>query len=330
MKDIHGIIQSILQGCRDDTSGSRRFATFVQVTSVISQVVEILSAETALLVLSGEFTIVGDIHGDILSLIQTFQELGWPDARCYVFLGDYVNRGDCSCEVLVLLYCLKILFPRSIFLLRGNHEFEEMTDHYRFRDECIARFQRRLYFQFVKTFQALPIAAILNDNILCVHGGITPELADLGSLVKISHRIMASLEMDILWSDPRADIEGFEPSPRGQGCLFGIAAYDSFLQKSGLTMMIRAHEECADGFNWPFGTDGKLLTVFSARNYCGKGNDGAVAVVIGKEVTIVRFPFKKCDKPRILIPFFILEAIEPPMMEFAKKDDASHLCVEIY
>jgi protein phosphatase len=326
------MIQSILNTCFHGTPGSSQFATSAQVLSIISQAVDIFSAHPPLLILSGQFTVVGDIHGNILSLVRIFQKLGWPDSRRYVLLGDYVDRGESSCEVLVLLYCLKVIFPENIFLLRGNHEFESMTRVYGFKAECTSKFIMKVYSEFVNSFMALPIAAILNESIFCAHGGISPDLAaKLDDLTKICDS-SPSFELNILWSDPCEDVEGFKPSPRGRGFLFGSNAFETFLENSELTMMIRSHEDCQNGFTWSFGDDGKLLTVFSTVDYCGKGNDGAVAVVNGSDVNIVRFPFRKAACARMLVPFFVLEQMTVALsnLPLIAQEEESHLCIETF
>jgi diadenosine tetraphosphatase ApaH/serine/threonine PP2A family protein phosphatase len=332
MGKVHGVIRSILRACLNGASWSIQWATSAQVLSIISQASERLAADPPLLNLTGHFTIVGDIHGDVLSLIRIFQQLGWPDSRSYLFLGDYVDRGGSSCEVLVLLYCLKILFPGNIFLLRGNHEFGSLTQLYGFRVECASKFLMKVYSEFLNSFQGLPVAAIVNDTIFCVHGGIVPELAgQIDSLEKIGEAA-TNVETNMLWSDPDESSEGFGSSPRGRGFLFGADVFDAFLRETGFTMMIRGHEHCGNGCAWPFGTDGRLLTVFSSVDYCGRENDGAVAVVTGNDVSIVTFPFRNKDRLRILIPYFVLEADIGGLgdLVFPTPEDTSRLYLEIF
>jgi diadenosine tetraphosphatase ApaH/serine/threonine PP2A family protein phosphatase len=329
MSNVHAMIRSILQNYIQETPKSNQWATSTQVISIISQAIQIFSNEPALLNLSGVFTVVGDLHGELSSLLRIFQRLGWPDSRCYLFLGDYVDRGESSCEILVLLYCLKILFPHNIFLLRGNHEFPSMTKLYGFQIECVSRFLMNVYFQFLNSFITLPIAAIINDSIFCVHGGISPNLTtQLDELHKIEE-LTSNVENDILWSDPNENIEGFQPNPRGRGFIFGFDVFNEFLQQTELTMMIRGHEYCSNGFTWSFGKDGGLLTIFSVIDYCGKGNDGAVVIVNESDVTIDRFKYG--DRFRILIPYFILKSITNTFNDFTlpRSDDSSHRYLEI-
>jgi predicted phosphodiesterase len=152
---------------------SRQFATSSDVLTVIERAVEILSNEPAVLQISGSYVIVGDIHGNLDALIRLFNEFGYPDSRRFIFLGDYVDRGPKSNEVIILLYALKVLFPHNLILLRGNHESGLMTDVYGFRQECLLRFLPRVYSSFVDSFLKLPVCAVVNGHILCVHGGFT-------------------------------------------------------------------------------------------------------------------------------------------------------------
>ena len=99
----------------------------------------ILNKEPAVLKIDSEIITVGDIHGNLESLINIFKTNGDPENTKYLFLGDYIDRGQNSCEVIILLFAYKILYPNNIFLMRGNHEFQDMTDHYGFKEECYRR-----------------------------------------------------------------------------------------------------------------------------------------------------------------------------------------------
>jgi hypothetical protein len=90
---------------------------------------------------------------------------------------------------------------------------------------------------------------------------------------------MACDAIDVLWSDPRADLEGFRKSERGQGFEFGSDVFSHFLKDCDFELLIRSHESCMVGFDWPFGVDGRLLMIFSCRNYCGMNNEGCVLML---------------------------------------------------
>jgi protein phosphatase len=205
--------------------------------------------------------------------------MGYPPLTRYVFLGDCVDRGVHSVEILLLLFALKILFQNDVFIVRGNHEDDTICSTFGFREECVEKLGITVYQKFIECFAFLPFAAKLNQTVLCVHGGISPELRllnDIETLMRpmLSHE--SPVSNGIVWSDPRADADGFAPSPRGSGYVFNSETLNDFLNKNGLSLLIRGHEWCYDGFERPFGLEGKCLTVFSSSDYCGFGNPAAV------------------------------------------------------
>jgi protein phosphatase len=249
---------------------------------IVERASQILASEPAVLVLSGSFCLVGDLHGSIESLLRVFSQLGWPPKTKFIFLGDYVDRGEHSTEVLLTLYSLKVLFPADVFLLRGNHECRSLTGCYGFRDEIQKVFSEVVYEKAIESFDLLPMAAILNDEIFCVHGGLSPQLKvrdDIFHIVKPRDDPVTGIEGDILWSDFEDFVEQFEENcGRGCGFIFGAQSARDFLNGCGFTTIVRSHQS-VDGADWPFGPEGGCLTVFTAIDYMGKVNDGAVATV---------------------------------------------------
>jgi hypothetical protein len=136
MRFLCRIIESILRICRDRIPGSNQFAPSPDVLKIIEKAVEVLTKEDAVLKLSGSFVIVGDIHGNLDALIRIFDDFGYPNSCRFVFLGDYVDRGCQSCEVIILLYVLKILFPNNIFLLRGSRCVTAWTSTAGYPNSC--------------------------------------------------------------------------------------------------------------------------------------------------------------------------------------------------
>jgi hypothetical protein len=163
-----------------------------------------------------------------------------------------------------------------------------------------------------------------------VHGGISPDLATQLEKLRKIHDLTSGPEINILWSDPNENVEGFQPNPRGKGFLFGVDVFREFLRQTKLTMMIRGHEHCSNGFTWSFGNDGRLLTIFSAIDYCGTGNDAAVVIVNRNDVTTHRFKYG--DRSRVLIPYFILKSITDPFNELTlpTANDSSHRYIELF
>ena len=234
-------------------------------------------------------TVVGDIHGQYYDLMHILQLGGNPEYTKYLFLGDYVDRGYFSVEVLILLMSLKLTYPKTMFMLRGNHECRQMTMCFNFRLECVEKYDQEIYKLFLDLFDALPIAAIVNGKFIAMHGGISPALktvADLNKLDRFKEPPKSGLMCDILWSDPADNEDGFlidDYTPNKQrGCsyVYGADALSKFLQKNNLISLIRAHEVQLEGFRlstWRNKKFPEVITIFSAPNYCDSyKNKGAI------------------------------------------------------
>jgi protein phosphatase len=287
-KHFHRTIRElILAIIKSQIPSSSPVAVNIAIADLI-HLIDVITArheqEPATLVLSGNHYLVGDIHGNIDALLRIFGLFGFPPRSKYLFLGDYIDRGRNSCEVVFILYALKFLYPDDIHLLRGNHEFFSMSDAYGFRRECESRLPHHVYKRILRSFDALPIAARIGGNY-CVHGGLSPKLMTketIGDLKKVSQteNYVESASCELLWSDPRAEIAEFEKSPRGCGVLFGRDAVGRFLTACpGVVRIVRSHESCSGGFDWPFSEGGPVLTVFSSCDYCNMGNDAGVVAV---------------------------------------------------
>jgi protein phosphatase len=282
--------------------------------NLCDSVYSLLSVEPLLLRLPAPITIVGDIHGNIDDLLRIFEVVGYPPHARYLFLGDYVDRGRFSIEVLTLLFALKCKFPNHISLLRGNHETLTISSCYGFSQECDQRFLSLLFTEFNTVFTVLPIAAIVGRALFCVHGGLSPGLTKIEELDKISKPadVPTGVLSDLMWSDPSPAADRFEPGTRGLGQLFGERAAMEFLRANRLQMIIRSHEACMEGMEWPFGDNHRsVLTVFSTTDYCGGGNAGVVIrvsedLVLGK-VGFVPLSEEARRKRRIIFPDWMLD-----------------------
>lgn len=280
------IIEDVLQSCGERQSDINSVGSLpcgADVRKLIKHSRNIFKEEKIVLRVTGRVAIVGDLHGNIDDLLRILERVGYPPYMTYLFLGDYVDRGQHAVEVLLLLFSLKCLYPEHVFLLRGNHEQRCMTKNYGFKKECECKYSNKIYKRFCRCFAFLPIAAVVNDKILCVHGGISRDVESLDDIERIQRPIRNpsnDLRVDgVLWSDPRAGPNYFEENDRGTGDFFNEEALDEFLNDNELMLIIRAHENCQEGFDYPFGLNGKCITVFSSSNYCGNNNLGACAIV---------------------------------------------------
>ncbi|KAF7143079.1 hypothetical protein RHSIM_Rhsim05G0137700 [Rhododendron simsii] len=223
----------------------------------------------------------GDIHGQYQDLLRLFEYGGFPPEANYLFLGDYVDRGKQSLETICLLLAYKIRYPDKIFLLRGNHEDAKINRIYGFYDECKRRFNVRLWKIFTDCFNCLPVAALIEEKILCMHGGLSPELQNLDQIKEIERPADipdSGLLCDLLWSDPDPRVEGWADSDRGVSCTFGADKVAEFLDKNDLDLICRGHQVVEDGYE--FFAKRRLVTIFSAPNYGGEfDNAGALLSV---------------------------------------------------
>ncbi|KAG8461178.1 hypothetical protein KFE25_002367 [Diacronema lutheri] len=230
----------------------------------------------------------------------------------YLFLGDYVDRGSHSLEVVVLLLALKLAHPTRICLLRGNHELPEVNARDGFLLECCTRLGSReagieAWQAFNALFEWLPLCATINGVILCVHGGVGATLNHLSEIRRLQRPLRmqpdapyAALLLDVLWSDPTEhdSIEGVHPNAeRGDPVVrYGPDRVRSFLRLNGFKLIVRAHECVMDGFQRFAG--GALLTIFSATNYCGVCANAGALLIVGKELECV---------PKLIYPCADLE-----------------------
>lgn len=142
---------------------------------ICQESVEIFKSQGTVIKLTGAFTIIGDIHGNLQDLLNIFSIFGLPPKTKYMFLGDYVDRGQYSVEVISLLLSLVCKYPHHVYLIRGNHEFQHINKVYGFYDEIMAKYNNgEIWKTFNTVFSYLPLASTINEQIFCVHGGLSP------------------------------------------------------------------------------------------------------------------------------------------------------------
>jgi len=252
-----------------------------EIKFLIAKSKEIFMNQPTFLELESPISVCGDTHGQYPDLLKLFEAGGYPPEANYLFLGDYVDRGKYSLETICLLLAYKIKYEENFFLLRGNHECASINRIYGFYDECKKRYNLKIWKLFIDVFNCLPIAASIDDKILLMHGGLSPELKSVEQLKKIMRPTDVPEEgllCDLLWSDPDASCDGWGPNDRGVSVVFSQSVLKKFLEKNDLDLICRAHQVVEEGYEF-FG-DRELVTVFSAPNYCGEfDNAGAMMVI---------------------------------------------------
>ncbi|KAM1001602.1 hypothetical protein TB2_007965 [Malus domestica] len=263
---------------------------------------QIFMHEQTVLQLKAPVKVFGDLHGQFGDLMRLFDEYGFPSAAGdityidYLFLGDYVDRGQHSLETITLLLALKIEYPDNVHLIRGNHEAADINALFGFRIECIERMGENdgiwAWTRFNQLFNYLPLAALIEKKIICMHGGIGRSINSVEQIEKLERPITMDagsiILMDLLWSDPTENdsVEGLRPNARGPGLVtFGPDRVAEFCKRNKLQLIVRAHECVMDGFE-RF-AQGQLITLFSATNYCGTANNAGAILVVGRGLVVV-------------------------------------------
>ncbi|EXB44791.1 Serine/threonine-protein phosphatase 5 [Morus notabilis] len=224
------------------------------------------------------FTVCGDVHGQFYDLLNIFELNGLPsEENPYLFNGDFVDRGSFSLEVILTLFAFKCMSPSAMHLARGNHESKSMNKIYGFEGEVRSKLSETFVELFAEVFCCLPLAHVINQKVFVVHGGLFSvdgvKLSDIRAIDRFCEPPEEGLMCELLWSDPQPSL-GRGPSKRGVGLSFGADVTKRFLQDNNLDLVLRSHEVKDEGYEIEH--DGKLITVFSAPNYCDQmGNKGA-------------------------------------------------------
>ncbi|VTT66574.1 unnamed protein product, partial [Fusarium fujikuroi] len=258
---------------------------------------EVLQEESNVQPVKCPVTVCGDIHGQFHDLMELFK-IGGPNPDTnYLFMGDYVDRGYYSVETVTLLVALKIRYPQRITILRGNHESRQITQVYGFYDECLRKYgNANVWKYFTDLFDYLPLTALIDNQIFCLHGGLSPSidtLDNIRALDRIQEVPHEGPMCDLLWSDPD-DRCGWGISPRGAGYTFGQDISEAFNHNNGLTLIARAHQLVMEGYNWS--QDRNVVTIFSAPNYCYRCGNQAAIMEIDEHLKYTFLQFDPCPR----------------------------------
>ncbi|CAK9014027.1 unnamed protein product [Durusdinium trenchii] len=240
---------------------------------------EILCQEPSVLDLEPPLTLVAHLAGRMDQLNTIFTQLGEPSSQTpYLFLGNYLNRGRQSSEVLIMLLAYKCKFPEHVHLLRGQQETRKATRAKGFYDECKRIYNVKIWKSFMEVLDHLPLCALVKSRIFCVSGGLSPRTCSLEQLRRIPRPTAAEgdeLVCDLLWSFPEE-----LPLPclaASEGCCYGPEVVKQFLKDHQLELVVQGNLVKESGYDDTF-ADGKLVTVFSCANYAEErvSNKGAV------------------------------------------------------
>ena len=255
------------------------------IKALCTRATAVLLSQPMLLELDAPLKICGDIHGQYFDLLRLFEYGGFPPDANYLFLGDYVDRGKQSIETICLVLALKVKYPENFFVLRGNHECQSINRIYGFFDECKRRYSARLWRTFTEVFNVMPAAALIEDRILCMHGGLSPKLRHVSEINDIARPCDVPEEgplCDLLWADPEQGKPGWFENDRGVSFTFGEDIVGNFLLDNDLDLICRAHQVVEDGYE--FFARRQLVTLFSAPNYCGEFDNAGAMMSVGEDL----------------------------------------------
>ena len=288
------------------------------IETLFRKVSEILDREPNVLYLDSPIIVCGDIHGQMLDLFSLFKTSldgrSFKDANVkYLFLGDYVDRGFSSIETFVYLAFLKVRYPDKIYLLRGNHEGRQVNQMYGLFTDCMMLYGHSgLWFRINDVFDLLPVAAVIDKRVFCVHGGLSPHIALIEQICVLQRKrdLEGGPISDLTWSDPDT-VTTFRENRRGTGYLFGEQQTKRFLLNNKLMkqddkttptdprhgFIARSHQVAMKGFDWKH--DDRLVIVWSAPNYMYTQNNEATFMTVNNEVGSKFTLFEKDPKSHL-------------------------------
>jgi len=289
MESTESVISRVMDLClsrKTSKVGTPVVLEEADISLIVTQVRELFLQQPMLLDCSAPVNVCGDTHGQYYDLLALFEMGGYPSKeQPYLFMGDYVDRSNQSVETMVLLMCYKLRFPEHVWLLRGNHECASINRIYGFFDECKRKFSIKLWKTFVDAFNCMPIAALIEKRILCMHGGLSPELVSLDKIRAIERPCTVpdfGILCDILWSDPEPQITGWGLNDRGVSFIFGNDVIHRCCKRFDLDLICRAHQVVEDGYELI--AERHLVTIFSAPNYCGEFENAGGMMIVGPDM----------------------------------------------
>jgi len=272
---------------------------FNQLILVFREAVKLFREETLILELKKEYSqdkviVIGDLHGDLKSLTRLLDIINLENPKHVIFLGDIVDRGLYQLECFILVLALKVKDSNKYYLLRGNHETLKVNKNYGFFQDFLNRFKDpKKFSQVVAIYNALPYCALVNESILCLHGGIPEDFNAINRLrsiktseIDLNYENADKILLQIMWNDPKSNLKGFTESFRGRDIkFFGEDVFKDFMRENKLDYLIRAHERFPKGYKWFFNE--QLLSIFSSANYRGTFTPIPASYAIIRNKTVI-------------------------------------------
>ncbi len=294
MKSVDQAIETLYDG---------RYLDEGDVMQVVEKAKELFGGYENVISARAPITVVGDIHGQFHDLMEMFRYCGKVPDTNFLFLGDYVDRGYYSVECVTLLLSLKVRYPSRMTLLRGNHESRQITQVYGFYDECVRKYGTVAVWKLLtELFDYIPLAALVENQIMCVHGGLSPAIESIDAIKALDRIVEVPHEgpiCDLVWSDPD-ERTGWGVSPRGAGYSFGADVSQTFNRVNHLSLIARAHQLTMEGYSWAH--DRNVVTIFSAPNYCYRCGNQAAIMELGENLqyTFLQFdPAPRRGEPQV-------------------------------
>jgi diadenosine tetraphosphatase ApaH/serine/threonine PP2A family protein phosphatase len=304
-----------------------------QVVRLLLRLMEVLNQENNVLLVPSPIYLVGDIHGQLDDLLWMFQLVGavepiiqdpsvrpnmpvhhrpgtFRHEKHFLFMGDYVDRGHHSLNTFLYLAALKLEFPQSVYLLRGNHESRQVSNRYGFYHEIILNYGHAgLWMVCNDVFDLLPMAALVDHDVFCVHGGLSPAIPMIEKISLLDRQVeipQSGPLADLCWSDPE-NVSAWRETSMGAGYLFGRNETTKFTRINRLDFVARSHQLAQAGYAEYFGhtpeREYRLITICSAPNYCYKsGNEAAIMALRIKAQEKELIVYHEADKSCKIIP----------------------------
>ncbi|KAL1527253.1 hypothetical protein AB1Y20_015929 [Prymnesium parvum] len=245
----------------------------------------------------GRIVLVGDTHGQLNDFLWILRAHGRPALdNIYLINGDVADRGTYAVEIFCLIFGYMLATPGSVYMNRGNHESLDMNirgfnEGGGFAQEVHTKYDGNAFYLLQDVFNLMPLASRINKEALAIHGGLcrtnNATLEEINNVARVRPVPVCvddpddTLFFDCVWADPQEQ-DGFGRSEaRGSCCVtFGPDVTRRFCEVNRLRMIIRSHEVPKSMSGVQVQHDGRLITIFSASNYCGRiGNTGGTMLI---------------------------------------------------